>query len=306
MQVFLSHSGDRSTKLAKLFQEWLPNVIQRVDPWISSDIKKGSLWRDEISKALENTKVGIICLTQSNLTSPWILFEAGALSKTRDAVVGTFLLDNKPTDINPPLGNFEHTIFDKEDIRKLVFSINDQLEKVNEKPLSKSRLNKAFDTYFDEFWATASNIKSTKEGKEKVTRTRRSQDEILEEILDRVRNQDSINENLNRKLSEVANHINRRNPYSVSPSLFGMGSESSGIQQTWDGSNPFEGIGIRAHEIALQGAGLTGNPEQGLLSKVVSQIPIVSNEGLVTLQSLPSFSSPSSKKKSIGSPKSAK
>lgn len=192
MKIFLSHSGTRSLHLAKLFQEWLPNVIQNVEPWISDDIKKGRLWRSEISTALEDTKIGIICLTQTNLIEPWILFEAGALSKTRDANVSTFLLDNEPSDISGPLSDFQHTVFDKDDIRKLIGAINDQQKFVNEKPLSKQRLDTAFEKYWKDFEVQALKIKSSKEGKIEIKRTKRGNEDILEEILDRMRRIESV------------------------------------------------------------------------------------------------------------------
>jgi hypothetical protein len=43
---------------------------------------------------LGTVKAGIICLTPGNLTAPWILFEAGAISKTPEkAYVCTLLVD---------------------------------------------------------------------------------------------------------------------------------------------------------------------------------------------------------------------
>lgn len=192
MKVFLSHSGTRSSKLAKLFQEWLPYIIQNVETWISDDIKKGKLWRQNIATALEETKIGIICLTQTNLDSPWILFEAGALSKTHDALVGTFLLDNEPSDITGPLSDFQHTVLKKDDVRKLIFDINDQLILVHEKPVEKSRLNKTFDKYWKEFEEPALEIKSEKEEGAEIKRAKRSSDDILYEILDRIRRIDTI------------------------------------------------------------------------------------------------------------------
>src|SRR5258707_599889 len=47
MRVFLSWSGERSAAVAAAFPEWLPNVIQAVQPWMSaSDIEQGLLIRD--------------------------------------------------------------------------------------------------------------------------------------------------------------------------------------------------------------------------------------------------------------------
>ena len=83
MKVFISWSGKRSQALANMLRDWLPNVIQAIKPWMSDvDIDKGSRWSKDIALQLEESKVGIICLTPENLEAPWILFEAGALSKS--------------------------------------------------------------------------------------------------------------------------------------------------------------------------------------------------------------------------------
>ena len=126
MKVFLSWSGDRSKAVAEVLRDWLPQVIQAVDPWISSDIEKGARWGPEITEKLEQSKVGIICLTKDNLDAKWILFEAGALSKTSDAHVCTFLLDLIYSDIEYPLAQFNHTEFNKEEVLKLVNTIKGQ------------------------------------------------------------------------------------------------------------------------------------------------------------------------------------
>jgi len=81
MHVFISQSGPLSKAFAELLATWLPDVIQRVKPWVSSqDIDKGSLRPNEINEALSTT-VGISCVTQENKDAPWLLFEAGALQK---------------------------------------------------------------------------------------------------------------------------------------------------------------------------------------------------------------------------------
>jgi hypothetical protein len=84
-------------------------MIHAVEPWLSSDMEKGIRSGSEMAHALEKTKVGIICLTKENLGEDWILFEAGALSKTKDSHVCTFLLDLVPSDIKQPLAQFQHT-----------------------------------------------------------------------------------------------------------------------------------------------------------------------------------------------------
>jgi hypothetical protein len=85
MKVFISWSGERSRAVAEALREWLPNVIQTVNLWVSlADIEKGARWSTDITAQLEECSVGLICLTPENLSAPWLLFEAGALSKMVD------------------------------------------------------------------------------------------------------------------------------------------------------------------------------------------------------------------------------
>jgi hypothetical protein len=84
LRIFLSWSKQRSGALANELRDWLPRVIQSLHPWMShSDIEKGSQWFLEVGRSLARSKIGIICLTPENIGNPWLLFEAGALSKGR-------------------------------------------------------------------------------------------------------------------------------------------------------------------------------------------------------------------------------
>ena len=187
MKVFLSWSGDRSKEIAEALKSWLPQVIQATEPWISSDIEKGTRWSPKIADELEKSKIGIICLTRENLNENWILFEAGALSKTKDAHVCTFLFDLKPSDIEHPLAQFQHTKFEKEDIRKLMHTINQALKRTSERPL----LEKSLDRIFDKFWPELNEklVEIAKNLPKKDQESRTAQD-ILEEILETVRRQE--------------------------------------------------------------------------------------------------------------------
>ena len=81
-KVFISWGGELSKRLAEEVRNWLPSVLQFVKPYFTpDDIEKGSRWESNIANELETSNVGIICLTKDNINRPWILFEAGALSK---------------------------------------------------------------------------------------------------------------------------------------------------------------------------------------------------------------------------------
>lgn len=62
MKLFLSWSGTVSQRIAEALREWLPNVVQSVQPWMSSeDIEKGVRWSIDIAAELSQTRVGILC-----------------------------------------------------------------------------------------------------------------------------------------------------------------------------------------------------------------------------------------------------
>ncbi len=184
MKVFISWSGQRSHKTAKLLDRWIQCVIQAVDPWLSSrDIDRGSLWFSEISNQLANTENGIVCLTKSNKDKPWILFESGALAKGLSSnKVFTFLIDLKPKDVKDPLAQFNHTTPDKDSVYMLLRSINSGLE---ENGLKDEILLDVFETYWPQFEKDFKQI--IKETPEEEIKEEIPKDDLLSEVLYSVR-----------------------------------------------------------------------------------------------------------------------
>src|SRR5437016_7402310 len=101
MKVFISWSGERSKAVAEALLDCLRIVIPNCYPWLSKDeIRKGSHWRAELAGILQECRFGIICLTPENFGRPWILFEAGALSKAlTDTYVCPIFFELDPTHI---------------------------------------------------------------------------------------------------------------------------------------------------------------------------------------------------------------
>ncbi len=187
MKIFISWSGIRSHKVAKLLDNWLQCVIQAVDPWLSSkDIDRGTLWFSEITNQLANTHNGIICLTKSNINKPWILFEAGALAKgLNSSRVFTFLIDLKPSNVKDPLGQFNHTEPNKDSLYSLVRSINNGL---NENALKEEILSSVFETYWPQFEKEFKTIIQETPTEEIPVET--NENDLLTEVLSSVRNID--------------------------------------------------------------------------------------------------------------------
>lgn len=129
MQVFISWSEDRSRQIAEAIRNWLPKVIQSVKPWMSNeDIGAGARWLTEVSTILNNAKVGLICITPENQHNPWLLFEAGALSKTLEQTcVCPLIFEMTPGQLKGPLTQFQANVLDREGIGKVLSTINKSL-----------------------------------------------------------------------------------------------------------------------------------------------------------------------------------
>ncbi|WP_026160639.1 TIR domain-containing protein [Teredinibacter turnerae] len=159
MKVFLSWSGPRSHRVAMIFRDWLPSVIQEITPYVSSeDIDKGARWSTDIAKELEDSTFGILCVTRENINAPWLTFEAGALSKTMDkSFVSPFLFDIKRSEVDGPILQFQSTIFEKEDVQKLIKTLN---KACGENGLSDERLNKAFAVWYPTLESELNDLKA--------------------------------------------------------------------------------------------------------------------------------------------------
>lgn len=183
-KVFISWGGDLSKKLAEEVRKWLPSVIQSVVPYFTpDDIDKGKRWESDITNELMLSDIGIICLTKDNIDRPWILFEAGALSKKfGKSNVCTILFDVESTEITGPLTSFQATKFEKDDFYKLLKTVNETL---GEDKLKSEILRDVFEMWWPQLETKIKLILSThKDGSKKKQRTER---DILEEILELTR-----------------------------------------------------------------------------------------------------------------------
>ena len=145
VRVFLSWSGPLAKIVAEALRDWLPDVIQALDPWMSSeDIEAGSRWSAEIAAQLDGGSQGIVIVTKSNQTAPWLNFEAGALSKSvSEGRPRPVLVDLKESELlRSPLTQFQMTkLQDQESMLALVKSLNNGL---GDRKIPQDRLDKTF------------------------------------------------------------------------------------------------------------------------------------------------------------------
>jgi hypothetical protein len=197
MRIFISWSGELSKNIAEIFRQWIPGVIQAAKPYYSpDDITKGTRWSTEISKELDASKIGIICLTKDNLESSWIMFEAGALSKNIEkSKVVPLLFGIEPSDIQGPLVQFQAAKFSKSEMKKVVKMINAELGDTSLAP-------DVIDSVFDMWWPKLeSQIKEAEEKAKSVDKKDlRSERDLIEEVLSLTREL-SINRRFERERS---------------------------------------------------------------------------------------------------------
>jgi hypothetical protein len=140
MDILLSWSKSKSKQLARELYKWLPNVLPGVKPWMSEkDIDKGTEWFGELQAYLGQAKACIIVVTEENVRSPWLYYEAGAIAaKGPDVRVCPYLVGIEPGMLaDGPLGKFQGTVPTLDDTLALIYSLNRRLGSPHNEQLLK-------------------------------------------------------------------------------------------------------------------------------------------------------------------------
>jgi hypothetical protein len=136
-----------------------------------------------MSKELDISQIGLVCLTHENMEKPWILFEAGALSsKMGKAKVCPTLFGFGPAEIKGPLATFQLTQFTKDDFKKLISTINNSSEDMK---LDPRDLDEVFEVWWPKLDEKIKGIMSSHKAEPK--KDPRTQMDILIEILELTR-----------------------------------------------------------------------------------------------------------------------
>lgn len=181
MKVFISWSGDRSKSLAIALKEWIPLILQYAKPWLSEkDISAGDRWAQAVSGELESSNFGILCITPENISSEWILFEAGALSKSMlDAKVIPLLFGLELSDLSGPLSQFQALKVDQQGIMDVIKAIN----AVSEAKAPEATIDQLVPALWPQLQQKIDGIP----GKAPAGKHTRPHGEILEDLVSQVR-----------------------------------------------------------------------------------------------------------------------
>jgi len=186
MKIFISWSGIRSKAIANILRDWIPEVIQGAQPWMSSkDLNAGARWGEDLSRQLNQTNIGIICITPENINAPWINFEAGTIAKSvNTSLVCPFLYDIEPTNVKGPIAQFQMNCANEDGTFAIIRTLNSIR---GQNKLSKDQLLKQFKRCWPEL-----KDKLKKIPKIEQTKVERSDREILLELLENSRMQSRL------------------------------------------------------------------------------------------------------------------
>lgn len=125
LKVFISWSGSLSKSVAKELMDLLRMASDRITPFMSDlNIESGTRGLSVIADELASTSVGILVVTKDNWQSPWLNYEAGALSKEVEDIetrVIPLLVDLEGPDMaSTPLVQFQYRKLDEENVRRVL------------------------------------------------------------------------------------------------------------------------------------------------------------------------------------------
>ncbi|MFA4986376.1 MAG: TIR domain-containing protein [Candidatus Brocadiia bacterium] len=161
MKVFICWSGKLGGEVAKVTKAFIENVIQSCTVFVSEDLEKGATWPLVLTEELAQAGFGIVVITRESANAPWLLFEAGCLTKFGKTRVCPLLVDIEQREFRMPLSLFQGSRLDREDMEKLLQSINNGPEKPL---LTETRLKSSFEAFWQKYEARVTELLKSQKG----------------------------------------------------------------------------------------------------------------------------------------------
>lgn len=194
MKLFISWSGEESREYAELLQEFLPQFIQILQPWISVNIEKGSIGEEQIFSALSNADAVLFCFTKTNLKSHWMHFEAGVFAGLQSKEMYTVLFDLDPKELYTPFSNYQATVLNETDFKKLIFNLNNKLPDCGFNKIKDETLEYTFNTVWEKFSVRVNLVRE--EFSANQVQIKKNCEEYLEEIYQLIKANSVKNESI--------------------------------------------------------------------------------------------------------------
>lgn len=169
-----------------MLRKYLPCMLSELNVFMSKhDLQSGARWAIELARELDDSSFGLLCLDRTNLKSPWLIFEAGALTKhVEGRACGLLLGGLKPSDVGGPLSQFQHREFSSEEFLHLLHDLHKHLKN----PIEHTQIELVHKKWWPDLKEEYDKLPKPKT-KAGVKRSEpvRTERELLEELLDRTR-----------------------------------------------------------------------------------------------------------------------
>jgi hypothetical protein len=183
--VFLSWSGGTSKELARVLGSWLPLIIQNIQIYSSDEyLGSGRRWAEKM-REIEDSDLGVICVTPDNTHSPWMAFEAGAISHREHSRAIPVLFAISQYELTGPIASFHALSSDKAGFYELIKRIN-EIAHVGRLP--EDTLRRIFEAMWPQLESAL--IEVQKDVSREIHPVRRSMEDMLKELVETVRRLD--------------------------------------------------------------------------------------------------------------------
>ena len=150
------------------------------------------MWRTSLGKELKDADYGILCLTEDNLKSPWLCYEAGALgisaashdNANHEAHVVPIRFGNvEAAQIASPIQDFQSKPFTREEMLALVLDLAEHYRSVSSNRRNLPDEGEISDKFNSSYQELADKIQAILDGAEE-TRIREKLNEFDEALKD--------------------------------------------------------------------------------------------------------------------------
>ena len=195
MKIFIAWSKDTSGAIGNALRKWLMKISKKFTPIISTqDIALGSVWRTSLGEELTDADYGVLCVTEDNLESPWLCYEAGALGistashdkEEHKPRIAPILFGNvKASQVASPIQDFQSKPFTRDNMLALALDLTERYRDVspNLNPPDERDIERNFNASYEELESEIQAI--LKEAEEtRIRRKREAEETHIREKLD--------------------------------------------------------------------------------------------------------------------------
>ena len=150
MQIYFSWSGETSYRIALSLRELINTIFPRLDLWVPpDDIQDGKRWSSKLTRYLDETSIGVVCVDPTNYLSRWLHFEAGAIAKSiENENIRLVYFGLTAEDIQGPLAKFDGFNIKKDEILTFLEVIRSNMDHFT---ISYMELRANFDLHWTSF-----------------------------------------------------------------------------------------------------------------------------------------------------------